>query len=105
MPFAQSKLGVNGNGIVVCPLLVPQGQPVAEAVRSIGLTQFTNYRCRQVKRLKEFETEDERLPAKTVRPTSAFVKLRCCVGKRIQRPERVGGDRCALRLWKLQSRN
>jgi hypothetical protein len=46
-------------------VLVSQGQSVAEAVRSIGVTQFTYYRwCKeygglktnQVKRLKELET-------------------------------------------------
>ncbi len=47
-----------------------QGQPVAEAVRSIGVTPFTYHRWRkefgglktdQVKRLKELEKENERL--------------------------------------------
>jgi predicted RNase H-like nuclease (RuvC/YqgF family) len=51
-------------------VLVSQGQSVAEAVRSIGVTQFTHYRrhkeyvglkTNQVKRLKELEKEDERL--------------------------------------------
>lgn len=51
-------------------VLVLQGQPVAEAVRTIGVTQFTYYRWRkeygglktnQVKRLKELEKENERL--------------------------------------------
>ena len=51
-------------------VLVSQGRPVAEAVRSIGVTPFTYYRCRreygglktdQVKRLKELEKENERL--------------------------------------------
>ena len=51
-------------------MLVSQGRPVAEAVRSIGVTPFTYYRWRreygglktdQVKRLKEFEKENERL--------------------------------------------
>ena len=51
-------------------VVVSQGRPVAEAVRSIGVTQFTYYRWRkefggrktgQVKRLKELETENERL--------------------------------------------
>ena len=51
-------------------VLVSQGRPVAEAVRSIGVTQFTCYRWRkefgglktdQVKRLKELEKENERL--------------------------------------------
>jgi putative transposase len=51
-------------------ILVSQGRPVAEAVWSIGVTQFTDYRwCKefgglktdQVKRLKELEKENERL--------------------------------------------
>ena len=51
-------------------VLVSQGRSVAEAVRSIGVTQFTHYRWRkeygglksdQVKRLKELEKENERL--------------------------------------------
>ncbi len=51
-------------------VLVSQGRSVAEAVRSIGATQFTYYRWRkefgglktnQVKRLKELEKENERL--------------------------------------------
>ena len=51
-------------------VLVSQGRPVAEAVRSIGVTQFSYYRWRreygglrtdQVKRLKELEKENERL--------------------------------------------
>lgn len=51
-------------------VLVSQGQSVAEAVRSIGVTQSTSYRWRkefgalktyQVKRLKELQKENERL--------------------------------------------
>ena len=51
-------------------VLVSQGQSVAEAVRSISVTQFTYYRWRkefgglkvdQVKRLKDLETENQRL--------------------------------------------
>ena len=51
-------------------VLVSQGQSVAEAVRSIGVTPFTYYRWRkefgglktdQVRRLKELEKENERL--------------------------------------------
>lgn len=51
-------------------VLVSQGQSVAEAVRSIGVTPFTYYRWRkefgglrtdQVKRLKELEKENKRL--------------------------------------------
>ncbi|MDY8109120.1 IS3 family transposase [Fulvimarina sp. 2208YS6-2-32] len=51
-------------------VLVSQGRSVAEAVRAIGVTQFTYYRWRkeygglkgsQVKRLKDLEKENERL--------------------------------------------
>jgi len=51
-------------------VLVSQGRSVAEAVRSIGVTQFTYFRWRkefgglktdQVKRLKELAKENERL--------------------------------------------
>jgi transposase-like protein len=51
-------------------VLTAQGQPVAEAVRSIGVTEVTYYRWRQeygglkgdqVKRLKELERENARL--------------------------------------------
>jgi transposase-like protein len=51
-------------------VLVSQGQSVADAVRSIGVTDVTYYRWRrefgglkmgQVKRLKELEVENQRL--------------------------------------------
>ena len=51
-------------------VLVSQGKPVAEAVRSIAVTEVTYYRWRQeygglkgdqVKRLKELEAENMRL--------------------------------------------
>jgi transposase-like protein len=51
-------------------VLTSQGKSVAEAVRSIGVTEVTYYRWRseygglkgdQVKRLKELETENSRL--------------------------------------------
>jgi transposase-like protein len=51
-------------------VLPSQGRPVAEAIRSIGVTAFACYRWRkefgglksdQVKRLKELEKENERL--------------------------------------------
>ena len=51
-------------------VLVSQGQHVADAVRSIGVSEVTDYRWRQeygglkadqVKRLKELETENARL--------------------------------------------
>jgi putative transposase len=51
-------------------VLVSQGQHIADAVRQIGVSEVTYYRWRQeygglktdqVKRLKEFETENTRL--------------------------------------------
>lgn len=51
-------------------VLTAQGRPVAEAIRSIGVTEVTYYRWRneygglkgdQVKRLKELEVENARL--------------------------------------------
>jgi len=51
-------------------VLVSQGQPVADAVRAIGVTEVTYYRWRQeygglksdqVKRLKDLEAENARL--------------------------------------------
>src|SRR6185503_10234917 len=55
---------------VLRPESVSQGTPVADAVRSIGVTEVTYYRWRQeygglkssqVKRMKELETENQRL--------------------------------------------
>jgi transposase-like protein len=52
-------------------VLTAQGRSVAEAIRSIGVTEVTFYRWRQeygglkgdqVKRLKELEAENTRLP-------------------------------------------
>lgn len=51
-------------------VLLSQGRSVTEAIRTIGVTAFTYYRCRkefgglktdQVKRLKYLEKENERL--------------------------------------------
>ena len=51
-------------------VLVSQGQTVADAIRSIGITEVTYYRWRQeygglksdqVRRMKELETENQRL--------------------------------------------
>jgi transposase len=51
-------------------VLVAQGKPVADAIRSIGVTEVTYYRWKQeygglktdqVKRLKELEQENSRL--------------------------------------------
>jgi putative transposase len=52
-------------------VVVSQGTPVADAIRSIGVTEVTYYRWRQeygglkssqVKRMRELETENQRLP-------------------------------------------
>jgi putative transposase len=51
-------------------VLTAQGTPVADAVRSIGVTEVTDYRWRQeygglksdqIRRMKEPETENQRL--------------------------------------------
>ena len=51
-------------------VLVSQGQSVADAIRAIGVTEVTYYRWRkefgglksdQVRRMKELETENQRL--------------------------------------------
>ena len=51
-------------------VLTSKGTPIADAVRSIGVTEVTYYRwrkeygglkCDQVKRLKDLETENARL--------------------------------------------
>jgi putative transposase len=51
-------------------VLLSQGTPIADAIRSIGVTEVTYYRWRneygglksdQVKRLKDLETENARL--------------------------------------------
>jgi transposase-like protein len=51
-------------------VLTAQGTPVADAIRTIGVTEVTYYRWRQefgglksaqVKRMKELETENQRL--------------------------------------------
>jgi transposase len=51
-------------------VLTSQGTPIADAVRSIGVTEVTYYRwrkeygglkCDQVKRLKDLETKNARL--------------------------------------------
>ncbi len=51
-------------------VLVSQGQSVADAIRGIGMTEVTYYRWRkefgglksdQVRRMKELETENQRL--------------------------------------------
>ena len=73
-------------------VLVSQGRPVAEAVRSIGLTQFTYYRWRKefgglktdrVKRLKDLEKENERLRKAVSELTLEKLILRGCFGKRL----------------------
>jgi len=72
-------------------VLLSQGRSVGEAVRSIGVTQFTYYRWRkefgglkgdQVKRLKELEKENDRLRKGCVGPDAGEADPeRGCLGK------------------------
>ena len=59
-------------------VLLAQGQTVADAIRSIGVTEVTYYRwrneygglkCDQIKRLKDLETENARLRRAVADPT------------------------------------
>lgn len=59
-------------------VLLSQGRPVAEAIRTIGATAFTYYRWHkefgglrreQVKRLKDLKKENERLRKAVSHPT------------------------------------
>lgn len=83
-------------------VLLSQGRPVAEAIRTIGVTPFTYYRWRkefgglksdQVKRLKDLE-KDRAIGTPLVRETMARERLRKAVSdltleKLILRGERV----------------
>ena len=71
-------------------VLMAQGQPVADAVRSIGVTEVTYYRWRneygglkgdQVKRLKELEIENCRLRRAVSDLTLDKLILTGCKGK------------------------
>ncbi len=72
-------------------VLLSQGRPVAEAIRTIAVTPFTYYRWRkefgglksdQVKRLKELEKENERLRKAVSDLTLEKLILReACLGK------------------------
>lgn len=68
-------------------VLLSQGRPVAEAIRTIGVTSFTYYRWRkefgglksdQVKRLKDLE-KDRAIGTPLVRETMARERLRKAV--------------------------
>ena len=70
MPLKKHKAEVIVAKLRQVDVLTAQGRPVAEAVRSIGVTEVTYYRWRseygglkgdQVKRLKELEAENNRL--------------------------------------------
>ena len=83
-------------------VLVSQGRTVADAVRSIGVTEVTYYRWRkefgglkvdQVKRLKDLETENQRL-----RKAVADLTL-----DKLILSEAVRGNYCALRADALVS--
>ena len=103
-------------------VLTSQGQSVADAVRSIGVTEVTYYRWRQeygglksdqVKRLKALETENarlrkavsdltldkltfRRLPGETSKPRAPACSDRpCAVGAARLRASRLCGARTA----------
>ena len=70
MPRRRHKAAEVGAKLRQVEVLTGQGTPVAEAIRSIGVTEVTYYRWRseygglkgnQVKRLKELEAENTRL--------------------------------------------
>jgi len=70
MPRRRHKAEEIGAKLRQVEVLTGQGTPVAEAIRSIGVTEVTYYRWRseygglkgnQVKRLKELEAENTRL--------------------------------------------
>ena len=66
----EAQAGRDRRELLQVDVLLSQGRSVGEAVRTIGVTQFTYYRWRkefgglkgdQVKRLKELEKENDRL--------------------------------------------
>ena len=72
-------------------VLMAQGRPVADAVRSIGVTEVTYYRWRneygglkgdQVKRLKELEIENSRLRRAVSDPAIWQIRNSNCVSSR-----------------------
>ena len=79
-------------------VLLSQGKTVAEAIRSIGVTEVTYYRWRQefgglksdqVKRLKDLETENSRLRRVCVPKTMYGRRPRCKREIDFQRSVRV----------------
>lgn len=84
-------------------VLVSQGQSVADAVRSIGVTDVTYYRWRsefgglktdQVKRMKDLELENQRLRKAVSDLTLEKLILR---GERVRAIDGVGGSRSRQR--------
>src|SRR5450631_4076695 len=76
-------------------VLSAQGQSMAEAIRSIGVTEVTYYRWRseygglkgdQVKRLKELEAENTRLRRAVSDLTLDKGTARCVRAARLHRP-------------------
>lgn len=70
MPQKKHKPEEIGAKLRQVDVLLSQGRPVADAIRAISVTAFTNYRWRkesgglksdQVKRLKDLERENDRL--------------------------------------------
>ena len=70
MPRKRHKAAEIGTKLRQVDVLTVQGRPIAEAIRSIGVTEVTYYRWRsehgclkgdQVKRLKQLEAKNTRL--------------------------------------------
>jgi putative transposase len=90
-------------------VLVSQGRSVVEAVRSIGVTQFTYYRWRrefggvktdQVKRLKELEKENQRLRQAVSDLTLEKLILREAASGNFQAPPAAGAaSSTSWRSW------
>jgi transposase-like protein len=89
-------------------VLTAQGTPVADAVRSIGVTEVTYYRWRQeygglksdqVRRMKELETENQRLRKAVADLT--LDKLICPSSGFLDRERGSGTEALAHLGWRL----
>ena len=101
-------------------VLLAQGHTVADAIRSIGVTEVTYYRWRneygglksdQIKRLKELETENERLRRaiadltldKLILQEAARATNGCHSGPRRSSTSKTSVRRCSWRPWRWRS--
>jgi putative transposase len=87
-------------------VLVAQGQTVADAVRSIGVTEVTHHRWRQeygglrteqVKRLKELEAENARLRRAVADPTLDKLILEEAASGNVWSAPSPQAERCSVR--------